>query len=65
MALLTHSPRSATIKAKSRCSVVKVPKDQFKNLIRTNPTMIHGLLTDMARQIKKLNHQVVELSEKA
>lgn len=64
MALLTHSPRSATIKAKSRCSVVKVPKDQFKNLIRTNPTMIHGLLTDMARQVKKLNHQVVELTEK-
>ncbi|MDF1781622.1 MAG: cyclic nucleotide-binding domain-containing protein [Alcanivoracaceae bacterium] len=62
LAVLTHSPRSATVRAKSRCSVVKVPKDQFKNLIRTNPTMIHGLLTDMANQIKKLNAHVVELS---
>jgi CRP/FNR family cyclic AMP-dependent transcriptional regulator len=62
MALLTESPRSATIKAKARCSVVKVPRDQFKSLIRTNPTMIHGLLTDMANQIKSLNQQVVELS---
>ena len=62
LALLTHSPRSATVRAKSRCSVVKVPKDQFKTLIRTNPTMIHGLLTDMANQIKKLNAHVVELS---
>jgi CRP/FNR family cyclic AMP-dependent transcriptional regulator len=62
MALLTESPRSATIKAKARCSVVKVPRDQFKSLIRTNPTMIHGLLTDMAKQIKSLNQQVVELS---
>lgn len=62
MALLTHSPRSATIRAKTRCSVVKVPKDQFKALIRSNPTMIHGLMADMAKQIKKLNEKVVQLS---
>ena len=62
IALLTHSPRSATVRAKHRCSVVKVPKHQFKNLIRTNPGMIHSLLTDMARQITDLNNQVVQLS---
>ena len=62
LAVLTHSPRSATVRARSRCSVVKVPKDQFKTLIRSNPTMIHGLMTDMARQIKKLNDKVVQLS---
>jgi len=62
MALLTHSPRSATVRAKTRCSVVKVPKDQFKTLIRSNPTMIHSLMTDMAKQIKKLNEKVVQLS---
>jgi CRP-like cAMP-binding protein len=42
--------------------VVKVPKHQFKDLIRTNPGMIHSLLTDMARQITDLNSQVVQLS---
>jgi CRP/FNR family transcriptional regulator, cyclic AMP receptor protein len=62
LAVLTHSPRSATVRARTRCSVVKVPKDQFKTLIRSNPTMIHGLMTDMARQIKKLNDKVVNLS---
>ncbi|MDX1802882.1 MAG: cyclic nucleotide-binding domain-containing protein [Alcanivorax sp.] len=62
IAVLTHAPRSATVRAKHRCSVVKVPKHQFKNLIRSNPGMIHGLLTDMARQITQLNNQVVELS---
>ena len=62
LAVLTHSQRSATVRAKTRCSVVKVPKDQFKHLIRANPTMIHGLLTDMAKQIIKLNAQVVSLS---
>jgi CRP/FNR family transcriptional regulator, cyclic AMP receptor protein len=62
LAVLTHSPRSATVRARTRCSVVKVPKDQFKTLIRSNPTMIHGLMTDMAKQIKKLNDKVVQLS---
>ena len=62
LAVLTHSKRSATVRARERCSVVKVPKDQFKTLIRSNPGMIHGLLTDMARQIINLNSQVVELS---
>lgn len=62
LAVLTHSTRSATVRARSRCSVVKVPKDQFKSLIRSNPTMIHGLMTDMARQIKKLNDKVVQLA---
>lgn len=62
LAVLTHAQRSATVRAKTRCSVVKVPKDQFKHLIRANPTMIHGLLTDMAKQIIKLNAQVVSLS---
>ncbi|EKF74155.1 cyclic nucleotide-binding protein [Alcanivorax hongdengensis A-11-3] len=62
IAVLTQSPRNATVRARSRCSVVKVPKHQFKNLIRSNPGMIHGLLTDMARQITQLNSQVVQLS---
>ncbi len=65
LAVLTHSPRSATVRARTRCSVVKVPKDQFKTLIRSNPTMIHGLMTDMAKQIKKLNDKVVQLSGQA
>lgn len=62
LAVLTQSPRSATVRARTRCAVVKVPKQQFGQLIRANPTMIHGLLTDMARQITRLNSQVVALS---
>lgn len=62
IAVLTRTTRSATVRARTRCSVVKVPKDQFTHLIRSNPTMIHGLLTDMANQIRKLNATVVELS---
>jgi CRP/FNR family cyclic AMP-dependent transcriptional regulator len=62
LAVLTDQPRSATVRAKVRCSVVKVPKDQFALLIRSNPAMIHSLLVDMAKHIMRLNKQVVTLS---
>ena len=63
LALLTNSPRTATVQARTRCAVVKVPQTQFHQLIRSNPAMIQGLLTDMARQIVQLNNQVVSLSQ--
>ncbi len=62
IAMLTGAPRGATVRALGRCAAVKVPADQFQSLIRSNPTMILGLMTDMARQITDLNGQVVALN---
>jgi CRP/FNR family cyclic AMP-dependent transcriptional regulator len=59
MAALTHADRSATVRARSRCSVVKVPTSQFTDLIKSNPATIHALLTDMANSIVSLNEQLV------
>lgn len=59
MAALTQSDRSATVRARTRCSVVKVPSDQFTDLIRSNPATIHSLLVDMANSIVNLNEQLV------
>ncbi len=61
MAVLTNADRTATVSAKSRCSVVKVPKEQFADLIKSNPTTIHSLLIDMANSIVNLNEQLVGL----
>jgi CRP-like cAMP-binding protein len=61
MAALTHADRSATVKARTACSVVKVPKEQFTDLIKTNPATIHSLLIDMANSIVNLNEQLVGL----
>ena len=61
MAALTHADRSATVKAKTACSVVKVPKEQFTDLIKSNPATIHSLLIDMANSIVNLNEQLVGL----
>jgi len=59
MAALTNAPRSATVKAITECSVVKVAKEQFSYLIRTNPGTIQSLLSDMAHSIVNLNEQLV------
>ena len=61
MAALTHAHRTATVRARSRCSVVKVPTSQFTDLIKSNPATIHALLTDMANSIVSLNEQLVRL----
>jgi len=61
MAALTHADRSATVQAKTACSVVKVPKEQFTELIQSNPATIHSLLVDMANSIVNLNEQLVGL----
>ncbi len=61
MAALTHADRSATVRARTSCSVVKVPKEQFTELIKSNPATIHSLLIDMANSIVNLNEQLVGL----
>ena len=61
MAALTHADRTATVRAKTACSVVKVPKEQFTELIKSNPSTIHTLLADMANSIVNLNEQLVGL----
>ena len=61
MAALTHADRSATVRAKTACSVVKVPKEQFTDLIKSNPATIHSLIVDMANSIVNLNDQLVGL----
>jgi hypothetical protein len=61
MAALTHADRSATVRARTVCSVVKVPTNQFVSLIRSNPATIQALISDMANSIVSLNEQLVQL----
>lgn len=61
MAALTYTDRSATVRAKTTCSIVKVPREQFTELIKNNPATIHSLLIDMAHSIVNLNEQLVGL----
>lgn len=63
MAVLTQANRSATVRAKTACSIVKVPGDQFTELIKRNPATIHSLLVDMANSIVHLNEQLAGLGD--
>ena len=64
MAALTDAYRNATVVASTRCSVLRVPKDRFFEIIRTRPEAVQGLLVDMAQAITKLNEQVVTLRQR-
>ena len=61
MAALTSSHRNATVRALESCSVIRVPKDRFFELIRSRPAAVQGLLVDMAKSITELNEEVVAL----
>ncbi|MCH1492539.1 MAG: cyclic nucleotide-binding domain-containing protein [Luminiphilus sp.] len=65
MAALTDSHRNATVVAVGRCSVLRVPKDRFFEIIRTRPEAVQGLLVDMAQAITALNEEVVSLRHRA
>jgi len=64
MAALTGSHRNATVRAMESCSVIRVPKDRFFELIRSRPAAVQGLLVDMAKSISELNEEVVALRRK-
>jgi CRP-like cAMP-binding protein len=61
MAALTGSHRNATVRAVETCTVIRVPRDRFFELIRSRPAAIQGLLVDMAKSITELNEEVVTL----
>ncbi|HET8706756.1 MAG TPA: cyclic nucleotide-binding domain-containing protein [Pseudomonadales bacterium] len=62
MALFTNTPRTATVIASTFCSVLVVPREEFKNLMQTHPGICMNLLENMAKQINSLNEQVAKLS---
>ena len=64
MAALTGSHRNASVRALKSCSVIRVPKDRFFELIRSRPSAVQGLLVDMAKSITELNEEVVSLRRK-
>lgn len=60
LSLLTHSPRTATVKATKNCLCLVVPRNQFETLIKTHPRICMNLMENMARQIVALNKQVMD-----
>ena len=64
IAALTGTPRTATVKAASQCSVLVVPDTHFKELLKSRPDTMTKLIEDMARTIISGNEKIVALSKK-
>lgn len=63
MAVFTHEKRSATVISSEACTVMVIPKDQFLNLMESNPRIAHSLVESMARRIDLLNKEVTQLRQ--
>lgn len=61
LAVMTGTPRTATVTAIGKCMVVGVAKEQFKELIQHRPRTVLKVIEDMSRTIMSLNEQVVGL----
>lgn len=63
MSVFTGEPRSATVKARTSCTIMAVPKQDFVLLIEAQPKAAVNLIENLARHIITLNQQVIEKSE--
>ena len=63
MALLTGSPRTATVVATGPSTILVVPRDQFDTLIHSHPNICLNLMEDMAKRIVALNGQLTQQEE--
>ena len=62
MAVFTNEPRSASVIARSHCSIMAVPKQDFTVLIQAQPQAAMNLIENLARRISIMNQQLLELS---
>lgn len=63
IAAFTNTPRTATIKAESDCTVMVVTNSRFIDLLATHPETVTKLIQDMARTIVSGNEKIISLSK--
>jgi CRP-like cAMP-binding protein len=60
MASLTHSPRSATARAKSRCRVIALDEREFETALTRNPGFALMLLTVLIGRLREATSQLLD-----
>ena len=61
LALLDGAPRSATAAALVATETVVLPREQFRELIATEPAVRDALLASLAGELRRLTNHVEEL----
>jgi len=60
IAVLTDQKRTATVIAKTNCSVLMVHKDEFSKMVYSHPHLFMNIITSLADNIKSLNDKMAE-----
>lgn len=63
MAVFTGEPRSATVVARTPCTIMAVPQKDFILLIEAQPQAAVNLIENLARRIITLNQQLIDKNE--
>jgi CRP/FNR family transcriptional regulator, cyclic AMP receptor protein len=60
MAILCDTPRSATVKATSRCETLAIGKAQLMGLLKSFPEMSIAIMRVLAGRLERTNHALAE-----
>lgn len=60
LAVFTNGPRTASVIAKTTCTIMAVPKSEFILLIEAQPKAAVNLIENLAHHIRTLNQQLIE-----
>jgi len=61
IAVLTNQKRTASVVAKTNCTLLMVHKDQFSKLVHSHPKLFLNILSSLAEKIISLNEKVSSL----
>lgn len=61
MAVLSGSPRSATLRARGAVQALKIPNEQFLKLLSENPEVALSVMHELSDKLAKSHEQVEEL----
>jgi CRP-like cAMP-binding protein len=65
MAIFERTPRSATVRARGGARVLTLDKRNFLRRINEDPSLAFRMIETMARRVRELSDQVVELRRSA
>lgn len=60
MAVFTGEKRSATVQARTACTIMAVPQADFVHLIKAQPKAAVNLIENLARRILTMNQQLID-----
>ncbi len=64
IAILCDTPRTATVKANSRCETLAIGKAQLMGLLKSFPEMSIAIMRVLASRLERTNHALAEAQRK-